>query len=84
MNRGSKLPHCWKPFLLNKMWVKGEKKSKSFLVVTGITAPSGGTRMWGQEVVTRLATQGTEGGDKRTESGNGQMNEGACFFAERE
>lgn len=60
------------------------KKSKSFLVVVGITIPLGGTRTWGQEVVTRLATQGTEGEDKGTESGNGQMNEEACFFAERE
>lgn len=46
--------------------------------------PLGRTRTWGQEVVTRLATQGTEGEDKGTESGNGQLNEGACFFAERE
>lgn len=60
------------------------KESKSFLVVVGITTPLGGTRTRGQEVVTRLATQGTEGEDKGTESGNGQMNEEACFFAERE
>lgn len=62
---------------------KGEK-SKSFLVVFGITTPLGGTRTWGQEVVTRLATQGTEGQDKGTESGNGQLNEDACFCAARE
>lgn len=38
----------------------------------------------GQGVVTRLATRATEGGDKRTTSGNGWLNAWACFFAERE
>lgn len=50
----------------------------------GITTPLGRIGTWGQEVVTRLATQGTEGEDKSTESGNGQMNAEACFLAERE
>lgn len=59
-------------------------KSKSFLVVAGLTTPLGGMRTWGQEVVTRLATQGTEGQHKGTESGNGQLNEDACFPAARE